>query len=150
MGLAEGDPVLRQYLIQKLLRLAEDLGGASQPLEDSDARAFFDHNRETWVTPAHVRFLHQPVACEGDEPRRTKAGPFAPEMNADVRQLEAAFGAEFTAALVSAPISTWTAPLRSSRGCLRVRVIAHEPERPATFDEVRPRVKMALLLLRKS
>lgn len=58
MALDKGDPIVRERLIQKLLLLVEDVGGASRPPTDADLRAYFDATRAQWRRPERVHFVH--------------------------------------------------------------------------------------------
>jgi hypothetical protein len=46
LGLDHGDSIVRRRLVQKVLFLAEDLGGASREPREADLRAYFEATRE--------------------------------------------------------------------------------------------------------
>ena len=58
LGLDRDDAVVRQHLVQKMLLLAEDLGGASQEPTSADVAAYFERTRDRWRLAESVHFVH--------------------------------------------------------------------------------------------
>jgi hypothetical protein len=148
LGFDKDDGIVRQRVIQKVLFLAEELGGASRPPTEAELRAFFDANRSRFVRPPRIRFVHVfahqkeslPPAPSGETPIGGRVSPVGPEMNAELPQVEAALGAEFAVAVSELAPLSWSAPIRSAFGWHLVRVAERAGGRPATFEEARPGV----------
>jgi peptidyl-prolyl cis-trans isomerase C len=145
LGFDREDGVVRQRIIQKVLFMAEELGGASRPPSDDELRAWFEAHPERWARPPRIRFRHVfaheeadlPPVPVGDAPTGGVASPIGPEMTADLTRIEDKLGAEFARSVDQLAPGTWSAPIRSTFGHHRVRVIEREAARPARFEEVR-------------
>jgi hypothetical protein len=57
LGLDQDDPILKQRLVQKLLILVEDLGGASRDPTDEELRAHYERTRARWKKPARYSIV---------------------------------------------------------------------------------------------
>jgi hypothetical protein len=161
LGLDRNDGIVRQRVVQKVLFLAEELGGATRAPDERELRAFFDEERGRWARPERWRIEqrfrnHRGALDAWAQDRSTlpppgEAAPVEPVIDADRPRLLASLGAGFVAALAGAPTdpSRWLGPIPSAYGFHLVRVLAHEPERPARFEEVRAEVAEALVVRRR-
>ena len=144
LGFDKDDGIVRQRVVQKVLFLAEEIGGASRPPTDAELRAFHRANPERFVRPARVHFRHifthekgaLPPAPAGDQPRGGEVSPIGPEMDADVRDVGEALGGSFAAQLTASQPGTWSTPIQSAYGWHLVRVLSRKEARPASFEEV--------------
>lgn len=155
LGLDRSDPVVRQHLIQKMLLLAEDLGGASRPATDDELRSWFEKNPARWRTPEQlslyqVFFRSEAAARAIDPARATRAAlaekgdafPLPREVRASAEQLTASYGADFVERVRRVPVGTFEA-IPSRYGWHLVQVVAHDEAGQASFEEVRPEVALA-------
>lgn len=168
LGLDRDDAIVRRRLIQKMLLLAEDLDGVSQPPTDAEVRAWFESTRDRWRTPPRHGFVHvfaradhrdalaaltaEDLATEDPEqpPAAGEAFPLARRVPlADDDELAGVYGAELVHEIAAMPVGVWSAPIRSRFGWHRVKVLEREAPRPATLAEVRAQVEMELTLERK-
>jgi hypothetical protein len=161
MSLDKGDPIVRQRLVQKLLLLVEDLGGASRAPTEAEMRAYFESTRERWRRPERIHFIHVfagrlerlpssealPPGARG-APALGEAFPHAREVTATAEEIARVYGAEVKAAL-ERQNGAWGDPVRSSFGWHRLRVIERVPGREATFEEARKELELDFLLARR-
>jgi peptidyl-prolyl cis-trans isomerase C len=168
LGLDQDDAIIRGRLIQKMLFIAEDLGGASRPLSEPDLRAFFAAHRDRYRQPPRLRFVHVfargPERLEADRaavlrfeaehpgaiPPFGEGFPVGRRVDASAADLERRWGAGFAAAARSLPLGSWSGPIASSYGHHLVKVLAREPGRTASFDEVREKLRLDLLVARRA
>jgi len=157
LRIAEGDVIVRQRLVQKLLVLAEDIDGASEPLTEAALQDCFSRTKDQWKLPASVQFVHvvgssrdvvlglrdQVTAFTADPAHDNEIPPFG-ESFATSRRVTAtlddvahAFGPEFAKAISQLSVRAWSEPITSKYGVHLVRVLSFTPEKPATLDEVR-------------
>ena len=167
LGLDRSDSLIRQHLIQKMLLLAEDLGGAGREPTEAELREYFERTRSRWTTPETFRVLHvfasrretlealRPQVLERDATAPDTAPalgePFAVsrDLTAPAARLVADFGPPFLPALQGLPLDTWSAPVPSRYGWHLVKVRRHEPERPATFEEARSALRLDCVIDRR-
>lgn len=153
LGLDRNDGIVRQRIAQKVLFLAEEIGGATKPATDAEIQAFFAANRARWQAPPRVRFTqvyaHRAEDLAGDEPPEGEASPVPREVEGTHAQIVERLGAAFAESLKGAPTGAWTAPIASPFGFHRVRVTKREPGREARLDEVRAQVIEAERVHRK-
>jgi hypothetical protein len=163
LGLAQGDYVMRQRLVQKMTFVLE--GQARDEPTDAQLRAYLEANRGLYqVAPAwtftHVfvdsarhgsaqaeaiaralrATLNREHAGFNDAPRYTERFPFLQnyvERTGDY--VASQFGPAFAAALASLPAdsSHWQGPLRSEQGWHVVLVTGHAPGRMPGLGEIR-------------
>lgn len=154
LGLDQDDAILRRRLIQKTLFLAEDLGGASRELTEPQLQAYFAEHRHDYRLPARARF-HHVVAPDGAIPRASELPTpgHAPtgtlQVSDDDRHLQQDFGAAFVAHLWASPLGKWSGPVRSKVGLHLVFVDEREPERLASYEEARDRLRLDVLIARR-
>jgi len=144
----KGDVGIRERVIFKALSIV-DANNKLPPYDDALLRGWFEKNRAKYDEPA--RFDFQEAALAGDSaeaavrafvdalnnglPGDAKAGlrvfKGRPQAN-----LVTSYGAEFAAALASAPVGEWRAQ-PSREGLRAVRVDAVTPPQPASYDALR-------------
>jgi hypothetical protein len=167
LGLDQDDALVRQHLAQKMLLLAEDLGGASRPMTDAELRAYYDETRDRRVRAASVRLVHAFARDEGraatlaaqlaspeHEGRETPpplgdAFPLPRALYVSREALVATYGEGFANAVDAAPIGRFSGPIASKLGFHAVKVLAREPGRAATFDEVRDTLRLEYAVVRR-
>lgn len=161
MGLDRDDPVIRQRLVQKLLLLVEDMGGASRDPTRAELVAYFEEHRARFRRPARYRFVHVFASRpEALPPASVLAGattppvagepfPYPRSNKSSKDELARLFGATFAVGVAALPEGAVSEPLRSSFGWHRVRLVAREEGAPATFEEVEKDVAVEYLLERR-
>jgi hypothetical protein len=164
LGLDRDDALVRQHLVQKMLMLAEDLSGASRPPTDAEVRAYFDAHREAYRMPARLRVVHvfattRERALANEEHARAWRGEGAPpfgdafpnarELEDDQEGLAAAFGDAFAQEAAGLAPGAWSKPVQSRFGWHLVRLVAREPARLATYEDVGPRLGFELQVHRR-
>jgi hypothetical protein len=149
LGLDRDDLLIRQHIIQKMLLLAEDLGGATRTPTEAELRGFFTQNAARWSQAGSTHFIHvfaqRPEALQAlvlDDAATAPPDlgePFA--LPRDARktdsELAAAFGAPFAQAVAATTPGRWSPPLQSTYGWHRVLVLQRVAPHAATFEEVR-------------
>ena len=145
MGLDRGDVIVRRRLIQKMQFLTEGMEPLPEPT-DAELQAFLDAHTARYAEPARVALTHVFVSTDrhganaerlaidlqaqlaagaepsalGDPFLRGRELPLTAE-----RDLAGIFGPQFAAAVLTLPVGSWSAPIRSSYGLHLVRVSAH-------------------------
>jgi hypothetical protein len=157
LGLDREDPIIRQRVIQKVLLLAEDLGGASRAPSEAELSGYLASHPERFGMPPRIRFAHVFASREDllpaaralpatGVPLAGEAFPHPREVDGSRDDLERSFGLEFAGAVFALPEGTWSAPVASKFGWHRVRVDGHEPERTPRLEEIRADVAFAFML----
>jgi len=160
LGLDRDDGVVREHLIQKMLLLAEDLGGASREPPREDVRAYFDRTRDRWRQDERVHLVHvfatrkelavgltdAILAADASHPALPPPVGEAFARSRDVRgsreDYAASYGAPFAEAVFALRPGEWSDPIESRFGWHRVKVLQHTPGAPASFDDVYERVRL--------
>jgi hypothetical protein len=148
LGLDRDDPIIRQRLIQKLLLLVEDMGGASRAPTEAELRAYFTKDPARFVLAPRVRFVHVFAArrealpaTEGLAPAGVPVAgepfPFPREVRASKDELVRAYGDGFAGAVLALSPGAWSAPIASSFGWHRVRLDERDGARVPSFEEAR-------------
>lgn len=148
LGLDKNDGIVRQRVVQKVLFLAEELGGASRPPTEAELAAFFRDNRDRWTVGEHLRFeqiyRHTPedlarwmAGPKTDAPPASEPSPVAAEIDTDLATLGRSLGTDFANALSSAPTGRWVGPIASAYGAHLVRIVERTPGHPAELSDVR-------------
>jgi hypothetical protein len=161
LGLDRDDGIVRQHLIQKMLILAEDLSGASREPTPEDVDAYFGAHRARYRVAESMHAIlvfgvdRDALARLGGEVERAEAmRPAVPPAlgdafprSRDVRGSKEDFAASFDEAFADAvsrlPVGTWSGPLPSRFGFHLVKVLEHDPGRPAELQEVVDKVRLA-------
>jgi hypothetical protein len=161
MGLDRDDPVIRQRLVQKLLLLVEDMGGASRDPSREELEAYFHKSPERWRRPpryhvvhvfaSHAESLPPAVALAGatEPPTLGEPFPYPRACRSSRDELARIFGPSFAAAIVALPTGAVSEPIRSSFGWHRARLVERSDGAPATFEEVEKDVLLEYLLGRR-
>jgi hypothetical protein len=160
LGLDRDDGLVREHLIQKMLLLAEDLGGASREATRDELRAYFERTQEHWRRDERVHLVHVfatrkellgdlTEAVHAADAAHPDAAPPLGEAFArgrDVRgsreDFAASYGEPFADAVFALRPGEWSAPVESKFGWHLVKVVQHSPGAPAAFDEVADRVRL--------
>ncbi len=161
MSLDKGDPLVRQRLIEKLLLLVEDMGGASRAPTDAELRAYFEETRAQWRRASRVHFVHvfaarkDALPPEGvldpdarEAPAVGDAFPYARDVTATRDEIGRLYGAD-VADQLERQDGGWSAPVASSFGWHRVRVVERLPGAPARFEEVKKEMELDFMLARR-
>jgi hypothetical protein len=166
LGLARGDDVMRQRLVQKMEFLLE-APAAAGPTE-AVLRAWFDAHRDQYVIPPSWTFTHVFLdpAVRGQAPAAREASRLLVALNRErvgfneapqygdrfaylqnyvertADYIESHFGPEFLATLKTLPVAAhgWTGPVRSSHGLHLLLITAHSDARVPALDELRAQV----------
>ncbi len=169
LRIAEGDVIVRQRLVQKLLVLAEDIDGASEPLTEVSLQDCFSKTQDQWKLPATIQFVHvvgssreavvtlrdqvttftAEPAHENDIPPFGESFATSRRVTGTVEEVAHAFGNEFATAISQLRERTWSDPIVSKHGTHLVRVLGYSPEKPATLEEVRGKVAVDCQLRRR-
>ncbi|MEO8701732.1 MAG: peptidylprolyl isomerase [Kofleriaceae bacterium] len=161
LGLDQGDPMIQQRVVQKVLLLAEDLGGASR--EPSVAEKLTEYTRaiDRYREPARYHLMQvfanqredlpvgrlDPVALpDAGEPLPTPR-----ETQSTRAELEHGYGPGFADAVVArAPSADYSDPIQSILGWHRIRVVEIVPGRAPAFAEVERRLAFDLIVRRRA
>jgi hypothetical protein len=161
LGLDQDDPIIRQRVVQKVLLLAEDVGGATREPTAAELRAEYARSAARYQQPPRYHLMHVFAARRDDLPPAPTldaialpdAGepfPLPRETRATRADLGRAYGASFAAAVAAlAPSSGYSEPIASSFGWHRVRVVDVEPGRTQPFEQVERQVAFDLTLRRR-
>jgi hypothetical protein len=169
LGLDADDEIVRQRLIQKLLFLAEDLGGASQVPSEAELRAFHAGHPDRWSRPAVTRFIHifastreaadrfraTAVSWSEDPARRDEppdlgeSFPLSRIVEMDSDELAQTYGETFARGIDDIAVGSLGGPIASKWGWHLVRVVSRLPAHTATFEEAQEDVKVDYLLARR-
>ena len=154
LGFDRNDAIIRARVIQKTLFLAEELAGASEPASDAELRAFYESTKARWKRPErwHVvqifathRTSLDAIRAEADAHATDLAAlgalgepsPLPRETTLVRADAETTLGADFVRALPTGPTTGFSEPVKSNLGWHLVRVMGHEAEAPASFEEMR-------------
>jgi hypothetical protein len=160
LGLDRDDALVREHLIQKMLVLAEDVGGASREATLEELRAYYERTSDRWRLDERVHLVHvfatrrDAAAALGADVRAADAAHLAmppPIGEAFARSrdargsrvdFEATYGDVFASAVFGLAPGVWSEPIESKFGWHLVKVLAHEPGALAPFDAVADRVRL--------
>ncbi len=160
LGLDRDDGLVREHLIQKMLLLAEDLGGASREPTRAEVEVYFERTRDRWQKDERVHLVHVFAtrketaealtdAIRSAEAQHPDAVPPVGEAFARARDVRgsredfaSSYGERFADTVFSLPAGQWSEPVESRFGWHRVKVLQHTPGAPAAFDDVFERVRL--------
>lgn len=135
LGMAETDLVVRRRLVERLrARLSGDEG---EP-DEAELQSYLEEHVEDFTAPPLLRISQRYL---GDEALPLPAS-LPPKSPAALAKL---FGSDFAAAVQALPPGEWSAPLRSAYGLHLVRVEEITAPPPPELEQVRARVRGALL-----
>ena len=161
MGLDQDDTVIRRRLRQKMEFISEDAAAAAEPT-DAELQAYLAAHPEKFLEPAELTFVQVYFSTEkrGDMARsaaeqllaelQAGRGPAAladagdPTLlpsdmqSASPQVIANAFGSDFAAQVVEAPVGQWTGPLQSGFGLHLVRVDDRKADAMPAFEQIRP------------
>lgn len=158
MGLDQGDPIIEQRVVQKVLLLAESLGGATREPGEAELRAAHDRDADRYRQPPRFHLMHVFAARRDDLPAAAGLDPAAlpaagepfplpREARATADELRRSYGAGFADAVVRlAPSSGYSEPIASSFGWHRVRLVDVAPGGRLPFEAVRRQIAFDLAL----
>lgn len=161
LGLDRGDPIIQQRVVQKVLLLAESLGGAMREpslaeLREEYARSTARYYRAPVYHVMHVFAARReglPPASALDVEALPSAGepfPLPRDTRATHDDLRRSYGAAFAAAVAAAaPSRRYSEPVPSSFGWHRFRVVDIAPGRTLPFEEVHRQVAFDVTLRRR-
>ncbi|HKJ23203.1 MAG TPA: peptidylprolyl isomerase [Myxococcota bacterium] len=169
LGLDRSDPVVRRYLLERARLTIASEADTPEPSE-AELRTYLAGHAEAFRTPERLRLHH--VFVRGDRPdagaRAARlaaalstrvpedaralgdAFPSGGRVVASGRELALRFGREFVAALDPAARGRWQGPIPSAHGLHLVWLEDPLPARDPRLDEVRTRVRQALLQERRT
>jgi hypothetical protein len=164
LGLDDGDAIVRQRLVQKMLFLVEEMAGASRVPTEEEIAAYYTETADRWTRAPRVSFVHvvaptseiaaslrprvvawSAASAPGAVPPFGDALPVSRSVSARVADVAQTFGASFGEALRRLAVGEWSAPIASRLGFHLVRVSASEPARRAELAEVHDEVRAALV-----
>ena len=151
LGLDRDDVVVRQHLVQKMLLLPKDLGGATRTPTEKDLRDYYEATRARWTRDANAHFIHvfasrhdAIVALERDvsdaavsPPRLGDAFPASRDVTSPQNGIAGVYGDSFANAVFAQDIGIWGEPVESKFGWHLVKVLSRDEGHPASFEEVR-------------
>jgi peptidyl-prolyl cis-trans isomerase C len=169
LGLDQDDAIVRRRLVQKVLFLAEELGGASRNPTQAELVAFFEKNRERYGAVARIRLVHVLAktreAAEALRPSveaftRATADPDAvppfgnplpvPRLvDASSADLARTYGRELAYVGDTLPPGVWSAPVASGYGWHLVRVIERRNERVARVGDIAGALRLDYLVAQR-
>ena len=172
MGMAEGDPLIRRRLAQKMEFLSEGLMDPGDPT-DTDLRGYVAANPDQFQEPARLSFRHvylnperrgknlerdaRALLVSLKESQQSNNGKMAGDpilLNSHFDQitstsLSSFFGQEFAQAVMALPSGEWRGPVRSGYGLHLIYIYARTEARMPEFGEIREKVRVALLEKRR-
>jgi hypothetical protein len=161
MGLDQGDPIIEQRVVQKVLLLAESLGGGTREPSAAELRAVYDRDAARYQQPPRYHVMHVFAARRDDLPAADGLDPVAlpaagapfplpRETRATADELRRSYGAGFADAVVRlAPSSRFSEPIASSFGWHRVRLVDVAPGGALPFEAVQRQIAFDLVLQRR-
>ena len=165
-GMDREDPRVRMALIQKMEMMAAGQADA-QSISEEDLASFYALRKDQYKTPAKLSmkqvFFKQQDAGEDratallvqiskQEPSDSELSELGDSTMLErvltavtATELEAKFGPEFTAEVVSLSEDQWSGPVRSGYGYHLVKIVDRQSGKTPEFDAVRDKVESDLL-----
>jgi hypothetical protein len=159
LSLDKGDPIVRQRLVQKLLLLEEDLGGASRAPSAGELRAYYQTHIDRFRVAERLHVIHVfardrqqlPESLPPDATTAPVLGEAYPEprdVTATRAELQQRFGSALAGAVIDAG-GAWTAPVASPLGWHRARLVDRLPPTVLSFAAARQQFLVDFLLERR-
>ena len=165
----ESDPVVRRRLVARMRLDFEAEAPAGDP-DEAALRDYYERNAATYHSPERVRIIQLYFRGEREraarrELERLRAAQTPPESalrlgdpflhGADQPlqsrdELAGRFGADFAEGVFAAPSGEWSGPIPSAYGVHLVFVREREAPRTLAFEEVRDRVRLAVIAERRA
>ena len=164
LALADGDPIVRRRIAQKMKFLFED--GANAPLTDDDLQQYLQSHADRYRVPAAIKISQ--VFVGTGQPARHQVAAVQRALDADpdalvgrplpisrslgyveTAELARLFSPAAVSRLANAPMNRWVGPVASRFGHHFVRVEDQRPPRLPPLSEIRSRVKADLLASRR-
>jgi hypothetical protein len=161
LGLDRGDPIIEQRVAQKVLLLAESLGGANREPSAAELREAYARTRDRYRQAPVYHLMHvfaarreqlPPASALGGDalPSAGEPFPLPRDTRATREDLRRSYGAAFADAVAAqTPSVRYSEPVPSSFGWHRLRVIDVAPGRVQPFEEVERQVAFDLMLARR-
>lgn len=171
-GLDRGDPIVRRRLVQKMEFLLEGTVRVPEPT-DAELRRHLERHPDAFGRSPRVGFTHvffsrdrrddpegearralRELQDANPTPERVpeRGDPFllgADQPPRPVQRLGNTFGRAFADAIAELPEGAWRGPIESAQGWHLVRVTERTPGGVPPFDQVRDRVRAAVLKERR-
>ncbi len=156
----EGDPVLRQRLVERAAWILRGETPTAEPTADELARTLARHP-DRYLVPSRVSFTQVFVSlaahpsdapavmrslsdriARGDDPSSLgDPAPFGREATArNEAGLASDYGSAFAEALRDLPVGAWSPPIETRFGLHRVRITARTPPTTLTIAQAGPRL----------
>ncbi len=172
LGLAEDDTIIRRRLAQKMEFLGEGLIDPGEPSE-ADLHTYLKDHSEQFQEPARISFEHVYLnperrgenveqdaqallvsfqAREGAVDAHHAGDPILLDTRFDLASqtlITNTFGKEFAEAMMDLTPGQWQGPVRSAYGLHVVYVHERQKSRLPDLNEIRDRVRLALLSERR-
>jgi len=171
MGLDQGDTIIRRRMRQKLELLTDEIVSFAEPA-DEDLQLYLEENPEVFrIEPRFdlrqiyisldkrgaeaetfaLGLLEQLGSNPGEDWRELGDSLPLPAQAEDIRlsELGRQFGSQFADSLLTLEQGEWTGPVRSGYGLHLVIIDSFTPARNPGLGEVRDRVKIEWLELRR-
>lgn len=172
LGLSEDDTIIRRRLAQKMEFLGEGLIDPGEPNEQ-DLHAYLKAHSEDFQKPARISFEHVYLnperrgenieqdaqallvsfqARDGEVDADHAGDPILLDTRFDLSSrtsIANTFGEKFAEALMDLPQRQWEGPVRSAYGLHVVYVHERQKSRLPDLNDVRDRVRLALLSERR-
>jgi len=172
LGLSEDDTIIRRRLAQKMEFLGEGLIDPGEPNEQ-DLHAYLKAHSEDFQKPARISFEHVYLnpewrgenieqdaqallvsfqARDGEVDANHAGDPILLDTRFDLSSrtsIANTFGEKFAEALMDLPQRQWEGPVRSAYGLHVVYVHERQKSRLPDLNDVRGRVRLALLSERR-
>lgn len=161
LGLDRGDPIIEQRVVQKLLLLAESLGGANREPTAAELRDEYARSSDRFRQPPIYHVMHVFAARREDLPPASALDgaalpnlgepfPLPRDIHASHGDLHRSYGASFADAVAAQEPSTqYSEPVASSFGWHRIRVVDVAPGGVQPFEAVERQIAFAVALRRR-
>lgn len=168
LGLDQHDGIIRERLIQKILFLAEDMGGAGQEPTEERLRAYFDATRSKWWREPMVQLVHvyghspeqlvaltpalvtwRAHAAANAIPPMGASFPLSRRITASIAELAVQYGQSFADAVKTLPVHHWSTPIASKYGFHVVWLDERSEAQLADYEDVADDIKLDYLIAQR-
>jgi hypothetical protein len=161
MSLDKGDPIVRQRLIERLLLLVEDMGGASRAPTEAELREHFDATHGDRRREDRIHFVHVFASRRDalpphesldpdarDAPAAGEAFPYPRALTATHDEIARVYGND-VAARLEVQDRGWSAPVASPFGWHRLRIVDRTAGAALRFEDVKDEIELDFVLARR-